>query len=779
VSVMDFGIARSADASNMTRTGALLGTPTYMAPEQAQGQKIDARCDLYTLGIIFYELLTGAPPFEADNPMATLIKRIQEKAVPPAQVEPSVPKALNDMVLRMLAIAPAERYQSAADIIAELEQWEAERTGRTAYPGMITKATQRGRELPLKIVAVTMAVLCAVVAYLYFHLKHQAATPVAPEKSVTVLVSDFQNATGDSVFDGTLEPTFGLALEGASFISAYSRADAHRLAQQLQPGASNMDEKLARLVATRQGISVVVAGSIQSGGGGYNITVKALDTATGNPLAEKNARASGKQEVLAAVGKLAAPIRKALGDSTPESAQALAAETYSSSSLDAAQAYAKAQDLNLTGQFDGAVKQYEQAVALDPNMGRAYAGLAVAYANQGQRQEAEKYFEQATQRMDRMTERERYRTRIAYYLAVRNDQKAIEEASKLIKQYPADDSGLSNLALAYFYTRDIPRAIQEGRAAVQINPKIPVYRNNVALYEMYGGQFDDAIRDAAGVLKLDANYRKAYVAMALSYFAQGKMQEAADAYRGLERLNPRGASLASIGLADMALYEGREHDAISILEKGAAADSGAGYGSAAAIKLAALAAARRRGPAAIEAANRALAAGKQDGAAFAAARALLESGQEAKALKVAAEMGERLEPEPQAYAKLLTGEALLAKGKEAEAIQAFLEGQKLANTWLGRLDLARAYVEAGKFIEASSELDECLKRKGEATAVFLDDVPTYRYFPPVYYYRARAQEGLKSAGAAESYRTFLSIKAQSAPGDPMVEDARRRAAGLH
>jgi eukaryotic-like serine/threonine-protein kinase len=122
-SVMDFGIARSMDASNMTRTGALMGTPTYMSPEQAQGQKVDARSDLYMLGIIFYELLTGNPPFEAKHPMATLVRRLKEKPKPPIEVEPSIPKALNEMVLKMLGTKPEERYQSATELLADLDAY--------------------------------------------------------------------------------------------------------------------------------------------------------------------------------------------------------------------------------------------------------------------------------------------------------------------------------------------------------------------------------------------------------------------------------------------------------------------------------------------------------------------------------------------------------------------------------------------------------------------------------------------------------------------------------
>jgi hypothetical protein len=134
-----------------------------------------------------------------------------------------------------------------------------------------------------------------------------------------------------------------------------------------------------------------------------------------------------------------------------------------------------------------------------------------------------------------------------------------------------------------------------------------------------------------------------------------------------------------------------------------------------------------------------------------------------------------LQPDPRAYGKLIEGEAALKHEKAQEALNLFLDSRKIADTWIGRFDAARAYIDAGGFAQAYSELETCLKRRGEATALFLDESPTYHLFPPVYYYLGRAQEGLQSPAAPQSYKTFLSFK-QGTDKDPLVVDARRRVA---
>lgn len=769
VSVMDFGIARSVDAAGMTRTGALMGTPTYMSPEQAQGQKVDARSDLYTLGIIFYELLTGSPPFEADNAMATLVRRIQEKPKGPAEAEPSVPKPVNEIVLKMLAVRPEDRYQSAAEILRDLEAWEAGRTGRTSA---VSRRAGKWETMPARILAVALAVMMGAVGWLYIHRGAGTGKTPAGVQPLSVLVADFHNGTGDSVFEGTLEPAIGLAMEGASFISAYSRGAARKAAQQLQPGATGLDAKLAVAVARQQGIAAVITGDIERRGSGYKIAVKAVDPMKDQTIIEKSVNAGSKQDVMAAAGMLATPIRKKLGDQTPDAVQMAAAETYGTPSLEAAQSYARGQDAQWAGNPDAAIKAYLRAVELDPNMGRAYAGIAANYRTLGNRAEAEKYYQLAISKIDRMSEREQLRTYGSYYLFRGNYDQASEKLAELTRKFPADDAGQSNLVYSYFINHNLTRAVDAQKELVRRKPDSVFNRANLALYEMYAGQFDDAIQQSREVLKRNASNPLALVALALSQFAEDKPADAAGTYATLQATGADGASVASIGLADIALYQGRNRDAAKILEKGAAADLANRNASAAAVKLAALAGAERNPVIAEHALE------TDKGAAFAAARVFLEAKQEGNALEVAKQIGARPEPEPQSLARLLEGEALMAQGNPQEAVQVFQDAQKLSDSWLARLDLGRAYLAAKLYQEAADQFNTCVKRSGEATAVFLDDTPSYRYLPPAYYYLAQAQQGLNSPAAAESYRKFLAIKANADPGDPMVADARRRAAEL-
>jgi eukaryotic-like serine/threonine-protein kinase len=768
VVVMDFGIARSMAIGSMTQTGVVLGTPAYMSPEQAKGEELDARSDLFTLGIIFYELLTGNSPYKADTALEAMYKRTTEHVRPPIEIAPEVPGPLSDIAVRCLEIDKNRRYRSATEILNDLETWAGTRLGTS-----VIIDDRRSRTLKIAWMAIAAAAVLLAGVFI-FREKLFSPQPVA-HRQMSVLVADFTNQTADSVFNETLEPAFIIGLEGAPFIQSFSRGTARKLAAQLSPSAKALDEPVARLVATREGIDVIVVGSIAKDGSQYSITVKAIDGITGKDIVDKSASAD-KKDVLASIGKLSADVRSALGDTTPESVKLAAQETFTAETLEAAHSYAAAQDLQQKGKWDDAIKEYQHATYLDPEFGRAFAGLAAMEANLGKRQEAERNYKLALAHIDRMTDREKYRTRGGYYLLIKDAHRAIEEFTSLSQQFPADAVADSNLAFAYFLNRNMVKAQEIGRRAADRNPAGVAQRGNLALYALYAGDFLSARKEAQAAMKLNPNYDAAVRTLALAELGNGQNQEAAETYKSLAAISARGASMADTGLADLALYEGRTADAVRILERAIASDLVANDSASAAGKQAMLAEAQLalgRKEAAVGEARKAIRTEASDGIAFIAATVYVESGKTALAKEVAAKLGKSFQPEPQVYAKLIEGQLLLHEGDAHGAIEAFEAAQKLSDTWLGRLYLGRASLEAGAFAEASSAFEAGLERRGEATSIFLDDEPSYHHFPPVLYYLGRAEQGLHNAAAADSFKAFLAIK-EKGDNDPLVEDARKR-----
>ena len=776
--VSDFGLAKSLESDlGMTQTGQFLGTPRYMSPEQAEIKPVDQRSDLYAFGLILCEMLTGKLPFERTHSAVQLMyQRVHEIPKDPRKLDPDLPEHVSRIIEKCLERDVTLRYQTATELLADLDASIAgSKRSRSRDAWARARHALARRRMPWRATAITALVLAAaVVGNVFLRTQPKTNTAHAP---VSVLVADFTNHTGDPVFDGTLEPLFNVALEGASFVNAFSRGEARRVAGGLPHPSDKLDEQTSRLVAVSQGIGAVVTGSLSRRGDGYKISVEALDSRSGNSIAASDAMAVNKDEILQAIPKLAAPIRQALGDNTPESVQLSAVRgTFTVGSVEAVHLEALALDQQFAGKFEEALQTFSKVTELDPNFAAAYAGMAAMAENQGKQKDAEKYMNLAMQHEDRMTERERYRQRGMFYAAEGNWQKCVDEYTQLLDRYPADRLGPVNLSTCYGQLRNVPKAIAASRKAVELVPKGVLQRINLSFFSSFGGDFRTGEQEARAALQLNPSSEIGYYSLGQAQLGQGQLAQAAESYQQLEKVSDLGASMAAISLADLALYEGRFGDAVKILEEGAAADLAAKNPDAAANKFAALAYTRwcrnQKQPA-IEAAEKALVNSQDVSIRFLAARIFVEAGAIWKAQKLADGLASELQAEPQAYARIIRGQVASKQGDAHEAIRNLTEANALLDTWIGRLELGRAYLEAGAFVEADSEFERCIDRRGEAIELFENDVPTYGYFPPVYYYQGRVREGLKNPESVKSYRSYLDIRGK-AQEDPLAAEVRKR-----
>jgi len=475
VYVMDFGIARSLEHQGMTQTGALMGTPEYMSPEQAKGEKVDARSDLFALGIIFYEMLTGVSPFKADTAMAMMFKRIQERATPLAQLNLGVPPVISDIVSKCLEIKIEERYQTAREVITDLEAWKGGVPHSTIVP-----ASRRIRYAPsyqkwLVVGGVVVVLVLGVYEFREKFALRPSGASAGPTQPISLAILPFHNSSSDGSLDwigATLSDMLSTDVGQSAHLRTVSSDRLHQILKDLRiPPNSNFDPDALRHLAEYSNADMLISGQYAKFGDQIRIDAILQDLRRDRRVPLK-IEAAGEKDIPATVDRLAELIRNNLAVSS-DVLKELKASSFqpTSQSVVALRDYNQGLQLLRDGKNLEAIKALQDALKEDPQFAIAYSRLASANSNLGHDADAEQYSRKAIDLSQQLPVAEKYLIEASHARIMKDNSKAIAAYENLAKTFPDNPDVEYALGNLYAEKGDYDNARVQFFAILQADPK--------------------------------------------------------------------------------------------------------------------------------------------------------------------------------------------------------------------------------------------------------------------------------------------------------------------
>ncbi len=527
VKILDFGIAKLSgrgDAetsrlgeeektliaeSHKTSPGMILGTANYMSPEQARGKKVDARSDIFSFGIVLYEMLADKRAFEGENAIDIISSILHVSPLPLNQSVPGIPPVLEQIVSKMLMKDRNQRYQTAKDLLFDLRHIKqelefAEKVEHSDQPNtnskenlrqtLQTSAMQLGNTTDFqtkssaeyivnnlkyyKFGAITaLFILITISVSTFFYFNHK---PVLTDKD-TILTADFENKTDDSVFTATLQQGLAIQLGQSPFLRIFPDAEVKQMLRLMERAADEkITPEIAREICLRKGLKVFITGSIAPLGNHYVITLQAIKAENGEAIFSEQNEAQSKEKVLQILGKTASSLREKLGESLASIEKFDAPiEEATTSSLEALKAYSRAMEYYSKGEYnDETVSSFFRlAIKLDPNFVLAYRDFSRHQFNTGRRVEATALITKAFELRERTSENEKLSVAVIYYKFATLDGAKAAETGELWKHtFPRFWHPYHSLSDSYFESGQYEKAVENGLEAIRLNP------NNAAVY---------------------------------------------------------------------------------------------------------------------------------------------------------------------------------------------------------------------------------------------------------------------------------------------------------
>jgi serine/threonine protein kinase/tetratricopeptide (TPR) repeat protein len=537
VRIMDFGIARSLSSKGITGKGVMIGTPEYMSPEQVEAKEIDSRTDIYSLGIILYEMLTGSLPFEADTPFAVGVKQKSEPPEDPRELNPRIAPELSALILKCLEKDKENRFHSVSEIDNELAK--IEQGIPTTEKLVADKKTRASREItvqlsPRRILIPALVIIAAIVVVAFLWTRRSGGPAVAaPTDRPSLAIVYFENNSGDSNLDNWRSGLCELLITDLSQSKYLHVVSGDRVYGILEKndllGKDKYNTEDLQKVAAQGGAKHILRGSFMTAGEKFIVNVSLLKAETAEVVSSISEEGLGEVSITSSVDKITRRVKSAL-ELSPQLIRSDIDKDIglvTTSSPEAFRYYVEGIRYDKMGDYPKVIEYMQKAVAIDPEFASAYHVLSWAYGNQGYRKEDDKYMKKAFDLSERLSDREHYWIQGSYYLESEQTYHLAEEALlKLVELYPDDISGFNYLGVLYVRMGDRDKAIKHYQKAMDLGTEDVVVYSNLANVYLAKGMFEEERRIRRSYIEKVSDNPQPHIRLSRSYRYQGRYEQA-------------------------------------------------------------------------------------------------------------------------------------------------------------------------------------------------------------------------------------------------------------